>query len=163
MAGRGRDVTEAELAVLQVLWGQSPVTIQEITGVVHPEDVRTQYSTVKRLLARLETKGYVQRDRNEAVHEFEAVVGRDELVGRRLDALADSLCDGSISPLLTCLAKSETLTEEQQAVLLSLICEVAEPTEDSIETEKKPQRILPVLISSDPRTRNWDATQRSES
>ncbi|MHC4400538.1 MAG: BlaI/MecI/CopY family transcriptional regulator [Planctomycetota bacterium] len=127
MAGRGRDVTDAELAVLQVLWERSAATIREITEIVYPDDVQTQYSTVKRLLARLETKGFVERDRNGRVHVFAPVGGRDELLGRRLEALADSLCEGSISPLLTHLAKSERLTEGQREALLSLISQLAEP------------------------------------
>ena len=123
MARTPKDVTDAELAVLQVLWDRGASTTRQLTEVVYPKDIETQYSTVKRLLARLESKGYVRRDRSQPVHVFDAVVDRDALVGRRLRALADSLCDGSISPLLTHLAQSEGLTDEQQRSLLSLIRE----------------------------------------
>ena len=118
--------SDLELQVLSVLWEQGPSTIRQLTEVIYSDDVEAQYSTVKRLLARLESKGYVARDRTAAVHVFEAVVDRDELVGRRLRALSESLCDGSISPLLTHLAKSERLTEEQQRALLSMIRELKE-------------------------------------
>ena len=124
MARTPKDVTDAELAVLQVVWDRGPSTTRQLTEVVYPKDVEKQYSTVKRLLARLESKGYVRRDRHQPVHVFDAVVDRDELVGRRLRALADSLCDGSISPLLSHLAESESLTDEQQRSLLSLIREL---------------------------------------
>ena len=140
MATRGRDVTDAELAVLQVLWERSTATIREITKVVYPDDVKIQYSTVKRLLARLQAKGYVERDESEFVHVFAPVVGRDELVGRRLETLADSLCDGSISPLLSHLAKSKRLTDEQQETLLSLIGELAKPVRRRAKTKKKRKR-----------------------
>ena len=122
-----KDVTNAELAVLQVLWERGPAAIRELTEVLYPQDVETQYSTVKRLLARLEAKGFVRRDRREAVHRFHAVVDRDDLVGRRLKRLADSLCGGSISPLLTQLARSHNLTDEQRQALLTLIEELKEP------------------------------------
>ena len=124
MARTPKDVTDAELAVLQVLWDRGTSTTRQLTEVVYPKDVEKQYSTVKRLLARLESKGYVRRDRRQPVHVFDAVVDRDELVGRRLRALAESLCDGSISPLLSHLAESESLTDEQQRSLLSLIREL---------------------------------------
>jgi predicted transcriptional regulator len=62
-----KDVTDAELAVLQVLWKRGPAAIRDITDVLYPRDVETQYSTVKRLLARLEAKGFVRRDRRESV------------------------------------------------------------------------------------------------
>jgi len=136
-----RDVTDAELAVLQVLWERSSATIRDITKVLYPDDVTTQYSTVKRLLARLQAKGFVERDESERVHVFSPVKGRrDELVARRLEALADTLCDGSISPLLSHLAESERLTEEQQNTLLSLIDELAEPVRGRGKTRKKPKR-----------------------
>jgi predicted transcriptional regulator len=140
MVGRARDVTEAELAVLQVLWDHGPATVRDLTQVVYPHDVETQYSTVKRLLTRLENKGYVCRDRSETVHMYEAVVDRDELVGRRLEALARSLCEGSISPLLTHLANSERLTREQQKMLLSLIDELAEREQGGAETKRSKRR-----------------------
>ena len=126
MPRKPKDVTDAELAVLRALWDQGPSTIRQLTEIIYPDDVQTQYSTVKRLLARLEGKEYVARDRTAAVHVFQAVVDRDQLVGRRLWALADSLCDGSISPLLTLLAKSESLTEEQQQALVVLIQDLGE-------------------------------------
>jgi predicted transcriptional regulator len=121
MARTPKDVTDAELAVMQVLWDHGPAAIRDITEVLYPQDVETQYSTVKRLLARLEAKAFVRRDRREAVHRFHAVVDRDDLVGRRLKRLADSLCGGSISPLLTQLARSHNLTDEQRQALLALI------------------------------------------
>jgi predicted transcriptional regulator len=135
MARTPKDVTDAELAVLQVVWDRGPSTTRQLTEVVYPKDVDTQYSTVKRLLARLESKGYVRRDRSQPVHVFDAVVNRDQLVGRRLQALAESLCDGSISPLLTHLAKSESLTDEQQQSLLDLIREVK--VQSQLETNRR--------------------------
>ena len=50
-----RDVTEAELSVLQVLWQQGPATIRAITEILEPERTDAYYSTVKKLLERLVT------------------------------------------------------------------------------------------------------------
>jgi len=140
MVRKGKDVTDAELAVLQVLWDRGASTIRKLTEILYPQDIDTQYSTVKRLLARLESKGYVSRDRSEAVHVFDAVVDRDELVGRRLQTLADSLCDGSISPLLSRLAGSASLTEEQQRTLQSLIQELDDESKRKPAKKKRPKR-----------------------
>ena len=141
MVRTGKDVTDAELAVLQVLWHRGPSAIRQLTEILYPHDIEAQYSTVKRLLARLESKGYVRRDRSEAIHIFNAVVDRDALVGRRLEALAASLCDGSISPLLTHLAKSESLTEEQQRTLQSLIEDLNEqPKRNPAKKMKRPEQ-----------------------
>ncbi len=140
MARTPKDVTDAELAVLQVLWERGPAAIRELTEVLYPQDVETQYSTVKRLLARLEAKGFVRRDRREAVHRFHTIVDRDDWVGRRLKRLADSLCGGSISPLLTQLARSHNLTEPQRQALLALIEEFKEsPGRSADRRESDPE------------------------
>jgi len=136
MARTPKDVTDAELAVLQTLWERGPAAIRELTEVLYPQDIETQYSTVKRLLARLEAKGFVGRDRRDVVHRFHAIVDRDDLVGRRLRRLADSLCAGSISPLLTQLARSHNLTEPQRQTLLALIEELKAPRQRGADRSK---------------------------
>ena len=130
MPRKPQDVTDAELAVLQVLWERGSATIREITEVLYPSGTESDYGTVKKLLARLESKGCAQRDRSRLVHVFAATIERQALVGRRLQQVAESLCDGSLTPLLTHLAEAENLTAKQQRVLYRLIDEL----------EEKPQR-----------------------
>jgi BlaI family transcriptional regulator, penicillinase repressor len=118
------DVTDAELSILQVLWTQGPATIRAISEVLYPDDAVKKRSTVKRLIARLEAKSYVQRDRSGPLQTFAATRSRDELVGRRLETLVEKLCDGTISPLLTHLSTADSLTEEQQQTLRKLVGEL---------------------------------------
>jgi BlaI family transcriptional regulator, penicillinase repressor len=131
MARTPLDVTEAELAILQFLWTEGPATIRGISEVLYPYDTAKKCSTVKRLLARLENKGYVQRDRSGPLQSFSAVRSRDDLVGHRLEALVETLCEGTISPLLTHLSTADTLTAEQQETLRRLVRELQEESEDS--------------------------------
>jgi BlaI family transcriptional regulator, penicillinase repressor len=131
MARTPLDVTEAELAILQFLWTEGPATIRGISEVLYPDDTAKKCSTVKRLLARLENKGYVQRDRSGPLQSFSAVRSRDDLVGHRLEALVETLCEGTISPLLTHLSTADTLTAEQQETLRRLVRELQEESEDS--------------------------------
>ncbi len=83
------DVTDAELALLQSLWDQGPATIRQLVERVYGQDGTSVYATVQKLLDRLQTKGCVLRDRSQPVHVFRAAIGRDELIGRRLRAVAD--------------------------------------------------------------------------
>jgi BlaI family penicillinase repressor len=120
MARKPQDVTEAELAVLRQLWEQGPQTIRQLTAALYAGD-DAQYSTVKKLLERLEAKDCVRRDRSEAVHVFAAAIDREDLVDRRLREVAEALCDGSITPLLTHAARHKRLTKEQREMLRTLI------------------------------------------
>jgi predicted transcriptional regulator len=82
---------------------------------------------VQKLLERMEAKGYVRRDRSIYVHMFSAVLNREELIGRRLRSLAETLCDGSLTPLLTHLARARPLTDQERQALREIIDESDTP------------------------------------
>ena len=118
------DVTDAELAVLQVLWDRGPATIRRLTDELYPDGNDVHYATVQKLLERLEDKGHVARDRSTHAHTFRAVTDRDTLVGRRLRVVAEKLCGGLMAPLLTHLVRAETLTPRERQELRTLIDEL---------------------------------------
>jgi BlaI family penicillinase repressor len=115
------DVTEAELSLLQSLWDLGPATIRQLVERVYGQEGTSVYATVQKLLDRLEAKGCVRRDRGAAVHVFQAAIDRDELIGRRLRAVADALCGGSLTPLLTHLVQGQGLSDEERRELRALI------------------------------------------
>src|SRR5262249_1338690 len=80
-------------------------------------------------------KGYVERDRSLYVHVFAAALDRDELIGRRLRSLAEALCDGSMTPLLTHLARASALTVEDRLALRAIIAEA-----EAEQPESRPSR-----------------------
>jgi predicted transcriptional regulator len=121
MARRPRDITDAELAVLQVLWDEGPCSIRRITDRLYPDGTTAQYATVQKLLERLEAKSCVRRDRSEAVHTFTASIDRDELIGRHLQSVAEKLCGGSWTPLLTHLVQNQKLSARDRQALRDLI------------------------------------------
>jgi BlaI family transcriptional regulator, penicillinase repressor len=125
MARTPQDVTTAELAVLQVLWEQGPATIRQVAETLNGGACSTaQYGTTQKLLDRLEAKGCVRRDRGAPVHVFAAVLGRDDLIGRRLQDVAEKLCGGSLTPLLTHLVRQRRLSERERQELRVLIEEL---------------------------------------
>jgi BlaI family transcriptional regulator, penicillinase repressor len=134
MGRPAQDITESELAVLRVLWDRGTATIRYLTDVLYPRGEAAQYATVQKLLDRMEAKGFVERDRTLFVHLFKAVLDRDEMIGRRLRTLAEMLCEGSLTPLLTHLARAKDLTEEDRLALRTIMDEAdAEP--DTAKTD----------------------------
>jgi predicted transcriptional regulator len=104
--------SEAELAVLQVLWERGEATRRDIADVLYPGGGPSHYTTVQKLLERLERKGFVQRTESEAVRTFVALVDRDELIRQRLLDVA-KLCGGSLTPLLMNLVRTRPLTSKE--------------------------------------------------
>jgi predicted transcriptional regulator len=124
MSRTNPDVTDAELAVLQALWDGGPATIRRLAEATYGDAGVSTYATVQKLLERLAAKGFVARDRGGAVHVFRAAIGRDELIRRRLRAVADTLCGGSLTPLLTNLVRDETLSDAERDELRALVDEL---------------------------------------
>jgi BlaI family transcriptional regulator, penicillinase repressor len=121
MGRPAQDITDSELAVQRILWDRGTATIRQLTDVLYPQGGAAQYATIQKLLDRMEAKGYVRRDRTLYVHVFTAVLDRDELIGRRLRSLAEMLCDGSLTPLLTHLARANDLTDEDRLALRAIV------------------------------------------
>ena len=113
MVRRRADVTDAELGVLEALWDLGPATIRQLADRLYPGGATAQYATVQKLLERLAAKRHVRRRRGERVNVYAATCGRDDLIGQRLRELADRLCAGSLTPLLTRLVESSDLSPDE--------------------------------------------------
>ena len=124
MARTPQDVTGKELEILQSLW-DVPSTIKQLRDALYPGGGIAEYATVQKLLDRLAEKGYVARDRSGAAYVFRAVLGREDLIGRRLQDMAEKLCGGSVTPLLTHLVRQGNLSSRERQELRDLIDEAA--------------------------------------
>ena len=121
MPRTARDVTEAELNVLRVLWGNGRSTVRQIVDAIASDGTSIQAATVQKLLERLEAKEWIARDRSEPVQRFVATADCDELIGRRLQGIAEELCEGSLTPLISHLVKRERLSASDRRALRELI------------------------------------------
>ena len=117
------DVTNTELAILQVLWDQGERTRRQVADVLYPGGGEAHYATVQNLLGRLERKGFVRSNRNGNVLIFAATVDRDELIRRRLQSLADKLCGGAAAPLIMNLVRSLPLSAAEVEQLSTFLRE----------------------------------------
>ncbi len=115
------DVTDAELAVLKQLWRRGAATIRELTEDLYPDGGTSHYATVQKLLDRLEKKGCASRRQRGRLNVFQAAIERRELISRRLQATADSLCEGSLTPLLTHLVDAAPLAPNDVSALRRLV------------------------------------------
>ena len=121
MARTPRDVTDAELEVLRALWELDQATIRALADRVYPDGGASEYATVQKLLERLEDKGHVSHRSEGRQNVYAARLGREDLVALRLRETADSLCDGSFTPLLTHLVSGARLSAEELRDLRRLV------------------------------------------
>jgi BlaI family transcriptional regulator, penicillinase repressor len=122
------DVSDKELEVLRHLWDRGTATRRQVTDALYPDGGPAHYTTVQKLLERLEAKGYVRSELAGAVRVFTATVGRDDLIRRRLKDVADKLCDGQLAPLVMNLVGAGSVTPEELAELRALVRRLSRPS-----------------------------------
>jgi len=119
--------TDAELAVLQLLWERGPSAVRQLADVIYPGGGPSEYATAHRLLERLEDKGYVRRQKVQGVYAFRAAVDREAVLGQQLETLVERMCGGSLQPLLSTLVKSKRLSADELRELLDLVEKESRP------------------------------------
>jgi BlaI family transcriptional regulator, penicillinase repressor len=114
-------ITDGELSILQILWERGEATSREITAMLHADVTDPKMASVQKLIERLESKGCVDRDRSERAHRFRPLVSHEQFLQSRLQSLADRLCDGALTPLVTTLLRSRRLAKKDREQLRKLV------------------------------------------
>lgn len=91
--------TEAELAILKVLWQGGPTTVRKVHEQLYPEHQAAYTTTLKQMQIMLE-KGLVIRDTSTRTHVYEAVPSEQKTQQAMLDSLLDKAFSGSASKLV---------------------------------------------------------------
>jgi BlaI family transcriptional regulator, penicillinase repressor len=113
--------SDAELAVLKLLWENERLSARDIREQLYPEGTPSDHATVQKLLQRLEQKKLIARDRRSFAHQFRAIVTREELAGEQLEALASKLTDGSMVPFILHAVNAKPLTAEERSEIRRLL------------------------------------------
>ena len=93
----GKKPTDAELAILRVLWARGPSTVREVAREMGREDA---YTTILKLLQIMTEKGLVQRDESPRTHVYAATMTESQTQRRLVTDLLDRVFDGSASQLV---------------------------------------------------------------
>lgn len=89
--------TDAELAILNVLWARGPSTVREVFDELTAD---TGYTTVLKTLQIMAEKGLVKRDESERSHVYRAAAAAEATQQRLVGALIDKAFSGSAAQLM---------------------------------------------------------------
>jgi BlaI family transcriptional regulator, penicillinase repressor len=120
-------LADAELAVMQFLWEEGEQTARQIRESLYGDDTASNNATVQKLLARLEQKGFVERDRSQFVHSFLPSVSRPQYANRQLESLAAKLTGGSLVPLISHLVEGKKLSPQERREIRDLLDRFGSP------------------------------------
>jgi len=116
-------ISEAELAVMEVLWAEAPLTAADVATRV---DAARGWSdrTVKTLLGRLLAKGVLGHVEDGRRYLYRPLVARADHVAQESGRLVDRLFGGRAAPLVAHLAESGQLSAADIAELEALVREL---------------------------------------
>lgn len=116
-------ISDAEFAVMEVLWDESPLTAAEVAERV-PAERSWNIRTVKTMLSRLLEKGALAHEEDGRRYLYRPAVHREDYVARESRRLIDRMFGGKVTPLVAHLAERDHLSpkdiEEIEALLKAL-------------------------------------------
>lgn len=131
-----RALSPLENAVMEVIWTFQPV---------HAEDVRARLqdthdlkvSTVRTLLRRLETKGYVHHEVEGRTYMYRATVGQSDVATSAVRTIVEKFCAGSIENLLVGLVDDNMISPDELQQLANQIAAAEEAQSKSAKKSRK--------------------------
>lgn len=111
--------TEAELAILTVLWERGPSTVRQVHEALAGTR-ETGYTTTLKLMQIMADKGLVKRDETARTHVYSAVAGEEQTQRVLVKDLVDRAFGGSATALVL-RALSEGTSDEELREIRKLI------------------------------------------
>ncbi|MDC8011161.1 BlaI/MecI/CopY family transcriptional regulator [Tahibacter soli] len=112
--------TEAELAILGVLWDRGSGTVRDVHEALYLHD-GGGYTTALKLLQVMHGKGLVERDDSQRAHVFRAAVSKERTQKRFLSDMVDRVFDGSASQLVLHALGSQNASREELREIRALL------------------------------------------
>lgn len=115
--------TDAEWAILQVLWQDGPSTVRQVQNQL-AEKRGTGYTTTLKLMQIMFEKGLLRRDDSGHAHIFRAAVSQKSSQKRIVGQLLEQVFDGSAKQLVLQALSTKKSTPEELAEIRKILDEL---------------------------------------
>ena len=95
---KARLPTEAELAILQIVWNRGPSTVREVHSALHRRG--TGYTTTLKQMQVMTDKGLLKRNERYRSHVYEARIQQEQTQQQLTRSLLEQAFDGSAKNLV---------------------------------------------------------------
>jgi BlaI family transcriptional regulator, penicillinase repressor len=113
-----RKPTDAEIAILRVLWTRGPSTVREVAEAMGREGA---YTTVLKLMQIMTDKGLVKRDDSNRSHVYKATSSEDQTQKQLVTDLLDKVFAGSAMKLVLQALDAGKASAEELAEIRKLL------------------------------------------
>ena len=115
--------TDAELAILRVLWQRGPSTVRQVMDELNRAHT-TGYTTVLKMLQIMTEKGLVQREEAGRLHVYEPTLTEEATQRQLLTDLLDRAFDGSAQQLVLQALAAKAAAKSELAEIRRLLDEL---------------------------------------
>jgi predicted transcriptional regulator len=115
--------TDAELAILRVLWQRGPSTVREVQDALEVQR-GTGYTTALKLLQIMTEKGLVARDDRERTHIYRAALPAETTQRQLVRDLLDRAFGGSAQQLVLQALSTNRASKTELAEIRQLLSEL---------------------------------------
>jgi predicted transcriptional regulator len=116
--GFQRKPTNAEVAILRVLWSRGPSTVRAVARAMGRE---AAYTTVLKLMQNMTEKGLVRRDESARTHVYAAASTEDQTQRQLVADLLERVFDGSASKLVMQALAARKTSDKELAEIRKLL------------------------------------------
>ena len=117
--------TDAELAILRVLWTRGEGTVREIHEELAAEQ-STGYTTVLKLLQIMHEKGLVERNESQRAHVYRSAQGQHRTQRALVSDLLDRAFGGSMSALVVQALSAKKASKKEIGEIRRLLDQIEE-------------------------------------
>jgi predicted transcriptional regulator len=112
--------TEAELAILRVLWSRGPSTVREVHAALGG-DARSRYTTTLKQLQVMAEKRLVERDESQRSHVYAAAVEEGRTEQSLVASFIDRVLEGSVQRVVVHALESGKVSDEELAQIKRIL------------------------------------------
>ena len=120
--------TDAELAILRVLWERGPSTVRHVHESLS-EARETGYTTTLKLMQIMAEKGLLTRDESQRTHVYSVRLTQDQTQRQLVSDLMNRAFGGSAAALVMQALNAQAATPEELAEIQQLIAQYTKKEE----------------------------------
>lgn len=121
------DLTKSELAVLQMLWKQQPLSVRELHDLLASD---WAYNTTKTVMDRMVRKGLLEREQSHGVYVYRASITRTQGLAGWVSFFAKRVLELDNQKVVNMFADSDLYSESELNELQRLLSEADSKTSD---------------------------------
>lgn len=162
-----KPLSNLEQTIMQTVWRHPGCTADDVRLALEAEHPLKE-STVRTLLRRLETKGYLAHDVDGRTFLYRAVSAPQQVAASAVRRIIDRFCNGSLEQLLVGLVESEMVDGKELQRLAARVeqhreTHAADTARATVSTPAGAGRALDPGANAPPRERQRDGTTDSKS